>query len=283
MPVGFWRRCAAEIEPEAALTFWGGEPLLYPGFEELAGELAGSRHPLAIVTNGTLISRHAETLNRDFSRIFVSVDGPRELHDAVRGEGTFERVKANLALLAPRRGRLTLLTTISDANVDRMAELPDALAELKPDEIILQQLMYLTGREIEAYREYSRARFGCDYPELAAWRREDDTAYLARWREQCELVARKRYPMAVSVVGHRYPACAPDAPGCTAPEGRLHIRHDGEVGFCTDYFGFSIGNAQKSPLPELISGARADLWRQAVKENALPVCDHCAWRLQRPF
>ncbi|MPM91753.1 hypothetical protein SDC9_138887 [bioreactor metagenome] len=143
--------------------------------------------------------------------------------------------------------------------------------------------MYLNGREIDAYRESSRTRFGCDYPELEAWRREDDADYLARWREQCALVARKRYPMEVTVVGHRHPARIPGDPCCTAPESRLHIRHDGEVGFCTDYFGFSIGNAKETPLPELIAGPRADLWRRAVKENILPVCDHCAWRLQRPY
>ena len=36
LPVGFWLRCAEETEPDAPVTFWGGEPLLYPGFEELA-------------------------------------------------------------------------------------------------------------------------------------------------------------------------------------------------------------------------------------------------------
>ena len=40
LPVGFWLRCAEETEPDAPVTFWGGEPLLYPGFEELAERLA---------------------------------------------------------------------------------------------------------------------------------------------------------------------------------------------------------------------------------------------------
>jgi len=182
LPVEFWLRCANEIEPDAAITFWGGEPLLYPGFEELAARLSGSGHPFEIVTNGTLIARHAETLRRHFDRIFVSIDGPRELHDAVRGEGVFDRVKAALPLLDGRRGKLVFLTTVSDTNADRMAELPDELADLKPDRIVLQQLMYLSGKEIEAYRAYSRARFNCDYPELEAWRRDDDSDYLARWR-----------------------------------------------------------------------------------------------------
>lgn len=140
-----------------------------------------------------------------------------------------------------RRGRLVFLTTVSDANVERMAELPELLAPLGPDEIILQQLMYLTGEEIAAYRNYSRTHFGCDYPELEAWRRDDDAAYLARLKEQTALVRQRRHPVKVTVTGHRYPSLSADTPPCQAPGCRLHIRHDGEVGFCTDYFGFSIG------------------------------------------
>jgi len=283
LSMGFWLRCAEEIEPDAAITFWGGEPLLYPDFDELASYLGKSAHPLDIVTNGTQIHLHAEALKRHFSQIFVSIDGPRGLHDAIRGKGVFDRVKANLNLLSGRRGKLIFLTTISDANVDRMAELPDDLAGLEPDEIILQQLMYLSGKEIDAYRDYSRTHFGCDYPELEAWRRDDDAAYLASWRRQSELIEKKNYPMKVTTIGHRYPDRSPETPCCQAPECRLHIRHDGEVGFCTDYFGFSIGNALRTPLPKLIANERADLWRKAIAEHALPVCDHCAWRLQRFF
>lgn len=283
LPVEFWLRCAEETEPNAPIMFWGGEPLLYPGFEELATRLSGSGHPLEIVTNGTLIIRHAETLCRSFRKIFLSVDGPQELHDAVRGKGVFERVLSGLNAIRNRRGRLIFLTTISDSNVGCMAELPELLAPFGPDEIILQQLMYLSGKEISSYRNYSRTHFGCDYPELEAWRRDDDAGYLACLKKQIPLVRQRRYPLKVSITGHRYPELPLDTPPCQAPDCRLHIRHDGEVGFCTDYFGFSIGNALETPLPILIDGERAELWRKAVQDKALPICDHCAWRLQLPY
>lgn len=283
LPVAFWLRCAGEIEPGAAITLWGGEPLLYGGFEELAERLSGTGHPLEIVTNATQADRHAETLCRCFDRIHISVDGPEELHDAVRGKGVFARVKRNLELLRDRRGKLIFLCTISDANVGRMAELPAELAGLGPDEVILQQLMYLTGREIDAYRTYSRTHFDCDYPELAAWRRDDDADYIAEFRRQCAQVSAKRHPVKVVVTEHCYPEGAPDAPHCRAPESRVHIRHDGEVGFCTDYFGFSIGNARMADLRELMNGERAELWRKAQRRHQLPVCSHCPWRLQQPY
>ena len=148
LPVEFWVRCAGETEPGAAITFWGGEPLLYPGFEELAARLSGSGHPFDIVTNGTLIPRHAETLCRDFDRIFVSVDGPRELHDAVRGKGVFDRVKAALPLLDGRRGKLIFLTTVSDANVERMPTMQFRCADgqLRQNELFFQYSKPDAGR-----------------------------------------------------------------------------------------------------------------------------------------
>ncbi len=283
LPVEFWLRCAGQLEPGAAITLWGGEPLLYAGFDALAEALSGSGHPLEVVTNATLADRHAGTLGRWIDRIHVSLDGPEELHDAVRGRGVFARVRRNLELLRERRGKLIFLCTVSDANVGRMAELPELLAELGPDEVILQQLMYLTGREIERYRTYSAAHFNCDYPELAAWRRDDDAQYISEFRRQCAMVAARSYPFKVRISEHAYPDALTGTALCLAPESRLHIRCDGEVGFCTDYFGFSIGNAKEKSLSELIDSPRAELWRLALREEALPVCSHCPWRRQLPY
>ena len=62
----------------------------------------------------------------------------------------------------------------------------------------------------------------------------------------------------------------------------MHIRHDGEVGFCTDYFGFSAGNVREQSLAAIFSGDRAERFRAAVRAHALPICRHCPWRDQ-PF
>ena len=83
--------------------------------------------------------------------------------------------------------------------------------------------------------------------------------------------------------GHVYPRLNDEAPPCEAPFCRVHIRHDGAVGFCTDYFGFSAGNITERPLEEIFRGERAELFRAAVRENALPTCRHCPWRLQHGF
>ena len=178
---------------------------------------------------------------------------------------------------------LELGSVVSDANVAGLAELPFQLAELGPDRIILQQLMYLSQAEIQAYRDFSRRTFGCDYPELEAWHREEDAGYLARLKEELAKIRKTDYPVPVEFTGHVYPRLNDEAPPCEAPFCRVHIRHDGAVGFCTDYFGFSAGNITERPLEEIFRGERAELFRAAVRENALPTCRHCPWRLQHGF
>ncbi len=289
-PVDFWldvaeqaRRSAAAGGEPLMVTLWGGEPLLYNGFDELASTLHRRGFRLSMVTNGTMIERHAGILRECLDCIYISLDGPREINDSVRGKGVFDLVSRNVGLLDGRRGRLIFLTTVSDSNVRLLPDLPDLLADLRPDMMVMGQLMYLTGEEIEEYRRYSRENFGCDYPELTAWRRDDDAGYLRLLADAVSAMNGRSYPFPVRFTPHWYPGCAPDTEECNSPFRRVHVRQDGEVGFCTDYFGFSAGNVKDTPLQEIFDSPRAEQWRRAVRENRLPVCRHCPWRLQHIF
>ncbi|MBQ6471882.1 MAG: radical SAM protein, partial [Victivallales bacterium] len=71
-----------DYAPAATVVLWGGEPLLCPEFEAVASHAAAAGFPLELVTNGTCIHRFAALLRRSFRRIYVSVDGPEEVHDS---------------------------------------------------------------------------------------------------------------------------------------------------------------------------------------------------------
>lgn len=275
-------RQAAELAApaKAAITLWGGEPLLYPGFDILTEKLAAMPGiSLQLITNGTMLDRHADIVNQYIDSIFVSIEGDRELTDAARGKGTFDQLCRNLPLLRERRGTLALMSVISDSNVARMTEIPDMLAQFAPDRVILSQLMYLRDGEIRRYREESLRRFGCDYPELQQWQREDDAAYIDALKKGVEKLKSREYPFPVVFTPHLYP-WTEDAPPCRAPWTRIHIRNDGACGFCTDYFGFNAGNATQMTLREIFHSEAAEAFRNAARDSALPICRHCPWRIQ---
>ena len=272
-------RKLAPAEEKVTITLWGGEPMLYDDFCFLAEELHKAGHPLHIVTNGTEIQKASDVLCRCFDRIFISLDGMRDDHDARRGEGVFDKVRKNLELLRERNGKLIFLCTVSDRNVEKAALLPLQMAELGCDEVVLQQLMYFSSAEIEKYRRFSLENFGTDYPELTGWCRDDDASYRQKLNAMLREFEKTTYPISVKFTPHAY-WFGMDSEGCQKQLERIHIRHDGELGFCTDYFGFSAGNVKNAPLIDLLTNERSSIFKSAARDHQLPVCDHCPWRLQ---
>jgi MoaA/NifB/PqqE/SkfB family radical SAM enzyme len=76
----------------------GGEPLLHPNFAEICEfvrKLVGS---VRLSSNGILIPRYIHTFKRH-DGIQISVDGNKEVHDFIRGEGSYEKAINALYLL----------------------------------------------------------------------------------------------------------------------------------------------------------------------------------------
>lgn len=264
-----WLRTAAALPEKTAVTLWGGEPLLYPGFAGLARELFRMGRRLSVVTNGTLIEASiAPVLNECFREIFLSVDGDEAVHDRIRGPGNFAKIKHNLEQLAGRRGRLIFLTTISDWNVGMIADLPDRLAELHPDRVVLQPLIYLSSAEIDRMpREICRE-------ELRFWRRNEVAEYETALRNALREVEKRSCPVDVTVTRH---ACSGT---CFRPWHTLHIAPDGEGRFCPDFAGFSAGNVFRDGWEAVFHSGKAKAFRRSVEDHRFPGCDHCPWRIQ---
>jgi MoaA/NifB/PqqE/SkfB family radical SAM enzyme len=68
---------------------WGGDTLVYSEWDGLVNLLACDPRWTALCTNGTLIQKRIESLNRISSHleISVSLDGFQNEHDMLRGSG----------------------------------------------------------------------------------------------------------------------------------------------------------------------------------------------------
>ncbi|HPL26913.1 MAG TPA: radical SAM protein [Anaerolineae bacterium] len=128
----FWRRPAPDIGYVQALAaldalhaagvrlviFEGGEPLLWRDGEHTVEDLvrvARTRFfAVGITTNGTL------PLTTSADMVWVSIDGPREVHDAYRGP-SYDRIMANIAASGHRRVMANV--TINRLNCARIPEL----------------------------------------------------------------------------------------------------------------------------------------------------------------
>jgi uncharacterized protein len=121
----------AEPGARVNLAFLGGEPLVNRTVLQAATRHAaerararGVRVTFSITTNGTLLDENDALFFEEHAfAVTVSLDGPREVHDALRpyksGRGSFDRIMANVAPLLARQRRMqvSVRVTVTPANL----------------------------------------------------------------------------------------------------------------------------------------------------------------------
>lgn len=130
----FWKRSGSEQGFEGVvatlgrladlgvkiLIFEGGEPLIWrDGAKDFDDVVAAARAlfpSVCMTTNGILPWRHLP-----LDRVWVSLDGPPPIHDAIRGNGVFEKVLANLKNQG--KGGAFVSTTVSRENYHSIPQL----------------------------------------------------------------------------------------------------------------------------------------------------------------
>lgn len=104
------------------LLLSGGEPLLHPDFWAINEVLRNFSFRSVMLSNGTLITEEiARTLK--VHEVQLSLDGMREGHESVRGEGTFEKVLRSIDLLQEANIRVSIATMIHRKNLREFEEL----------------------------------------------------------------------------------------------------------------------------------------------------------------
>jgi len=107
----------------------GGEPLLHRDVDEVVAFLVTRRVRVYMNSNGILVPRRRATV-RLLSKLKVSLDGPPEAHDRIRGAGAYDKAVRG-ALAARELGTAVELTAVVGAhNLDCLDELLDRAAEL---------------------------------------------------------------------------------------------------------------------------------------------------------
>ena len=123
----------AQTTPEVLFTWHGGEALLRPiAFYERALQLQrryarGRQVVNSIQTNGTLLTPEwCEFLRENGFLVGISIDGPRDVHDAYRrtsADGpSFDRVMQGLQLLKDHHVEWNALAVVNNLNVGQPRE-----------------------------------------------------------------------------------------------------------------------------------------------------------------
>jgi radical SAM protein with 4Fe4S-binding SPASM domain len=130
-----------ELAPSFNLT--GGEPFLRPDFYEIIQEVAGRGWAVFVLSNGTLIDgvRAQKLTGLGVRGVQVSMEGPPQIHDRIRGPGSFALAAAGARALLQAGVRVNFNTTLSTVNADYFPELADLAAALGVPELGFSRLV----------------------------------------------------------------------------------------------------------------------------------------------
>ncbi len=107
----------------------GGEPLLHRQFRQLDDYLAARDLRTVLMSNGTLIDKKTAGVIKA-QEVQISLDGMREAHDFIRGDGNFERSTQAIRRLIDAGKQVSVATMVHRGNLQDFEELAALLSEL---------------------------------------------------------------------------------------------------------------------------------------------------------
>lgn len=112
--------CAIDELAEAGmcrLGLTGGEPLLRDDIGAIVDHAKEHRLFCTIFTNGAFVDQHLPSL-RKLDAVLISLDGPREYHDDLRGKGAFDSAFHAIQLLSAEGIKVWTNTVVTRRNLD---------------------------------------------------------------------------------------------------------------------------------------------------------------------
>jgi MoaA/NifB/PqqE/SkfB family radical SAM enzyme len=275
------------------LIIRGGEPLLYPRIMDLLAYIKSKGMSLSLETNGVLLKKYAEALVKlKIDTMIISVDGPEEIHDHVRGvKGTFDKLRESLQELEIHENRYGykiprgITCTLSGYNYQGLGAMPDVVRALGVDVICIVPYYFIPEKQGLAYEKLMREEFSCEAYSWRGFHHEESGVDVDLFLGQLEEFISKlgelqSYPyMAFTDDEYREWYSRSDTTvhqaRCNNIWGLLDVQPDGNVNFCVDFPDYAIGNVMESTLYQLWHSDHARRFRELRTKEEMPVCYRC--------
>lgn len=132
----------------------GGEPFLHPDFPAIVEYIKSKNILCSSVTNGYFIRRHLETAKK-LDMVCVSIDGPEEVNDIVRGKGSYQKALEALEILRTHHINRGIRVTLHKYNLSSLEEIVGLAKRF--DAIIFLSLLFAQSSDDFTCKIVSRA------------------------------------------------------------------------------------------------------------------------------
>lgn len=263
----------------------GGEPLMNSGFERICEFLRSEGIRITLLTAGLSLQKRAEDVACNVNDVIVSLDGPRDVHDRIRGiHGAYDLLQQGILNLLSRRPemRITGRTTVQRANHNALRATVAAAQELDLSGIsfLAADLTSAAFNRPEAWPQEHEDRVALTDDEVTALDTEID-AMIASFPREIRTGYIAESPAKLRRIAQHFRAhlglATPVAPMCNAPWVSAVIGHDGSVQPC--FFHAPIGNIQQESLADVVNGPAALAFRHSLNVPGNPTCQRCVCSL----
>ncbi|MGE5300719.1 MAG: radical SAM protein [Acidobacteriota bacterium] len=129
--LGAWSE-AYGISFSRSVSVTGGEPFLRHDISEILETIRIKGFDLYLLSNGTLIDEgRAKMLSRlSMKGVQISVEGPENVHDAIRGKGSFSASMEGIRHLLDAGLKVTVNATLSELNSGHLHDLAEIALSL---------------------------------------------------------------------------------------------------------------------------------------------------------
>lgn len=288
------------------VSLFGGEPFLYPDILPLIREVKARGLTCTVITNGGKLEQYArELVEIGIDSIAVSIDGPPEVHNRIRGqEDSFQRAAAGVRAVAEWRRKLhralpmqIAILPVTELNMEAIAPAIETLSALPLDTINVGLRWFVPKNVGAEYEEVMRETFGVSGDSWKGFDFDWASVAASKERQMTDLVKllkglkRRRY--LDSARRRPWISFVPDVPAEKVPEyfsdfsktfGHslcpvawyfAQVEPDGEVCFCGDFPDYFIGNVRKEPFRQIWTGEKAWKFREKLAKEPLPICNRC--------
>lgn len=285
-----FRKFMDEIPGRPVVSFTGGEPLLHPNVIDLIRYAKQRGRICTLVTNGWRLADMADQLcESGLDLLSVSVDGPRETHNSIRGSRSFEQLVLGLeaVLKRPKRPILFIGFTISDLNFDQVVQVYALARDWGLDGLSINHLWMQTD---EMVRELN-ARYSIFAGDRVAWKVNTQAIDVDRLSDSLEIIRDASRGGKMIVIENPYLNRQQIADWYRHPQKpvqhttvrcgwiRMKLWADGKVKPCRDY---EVGDIAVNNAEAIWNGAKYQEFRKLLaQEGMLPICTRCCFMAHR--
>ncbi len=303
LPIEKWIQFIDDVKAfNPMINIRGGEPLLYPHIVEFMRHVKESNLFLSLETNATYLKKFAYDVARYVDHISISVDGPPETHDYVRGKkGTYNKVKEGIlefkkACKVLKIKKIDPISFNCTIGVDNYKDIPDMIwvsKDLGVKSILLSLSYYFDEAVGKEYEEVMKQNFGLNAVSWSGFYKEKrDIDYDLLVENIRSLLNNKegvKFHLNPNITDESIKNWYKDSSipvcydRCYVPWFMVNIMPNGDVNFCCDFNDYIIGNITENSLLDLWFNEKSERFRKEILKNRFSICKRCGVNNMFPY